>query len=134
MIGIDTNVLLRMLVRDDEAQGRAAEHFLETHCSLEEPGFVSRIVIAELAWVLRDIYEYDRHQIANAVRALLDTSALEVDAEREVEAAVKDFQTSPAGFTDCLIARLDETAGCRHTITFDRKAAKLPGFKLLPIA
>ena len=50
MIGIDTNVLLRLLVRDDEAQVRAAERFFATHCSPENPGFVSLIVIVETAW------------------------------------------------------------------------------------
>jgi predicted nucleic-acid-binding protein len=131
MIGIDTNVLVRLLVRDNDGQVRTAERFIATHCSADDPGFVSRVVIAEVAWVLRDFYDYDRRDVAAAIRGLLNVSELELDASDEVHEAVKDFEDSSAGFTDCLIARLGASAGCANTITFDRKAAKLAGFKLL---
>jgi len=131
MIGIDTNVLLRLLVRDHEGQVRAAERFVTTHCSSEDPGYVSRIVIAEIAWALKDIYDYDRSQIAGAIRGILHVSELEIESAEDVHAATDDFEKSSAGFTDCLLARTNVAAGCEHTVTFDRKAAKLPGFKLL---
>lgn len=131
MIGIDTNVLLRILVRDHDEQLRVAERFIATRCSKEEPGHVSRVVIAEIAWVLKDIYSYDRPQIASAIRALMDVSELEIESADEVHGAVADFDKSSAGFTDCLLARTNAAAGCEHTVTFDRKAAKLPGFELL---
>jgi predicted nucleic-acid-binding protein len=131
MIGIDTNVLLRLLVRDHDAQVRTAERFIATHCSSEDPGFVSRSVIIETAWALRKIYGYERLQIAAAIRGLLDVSELEVESADEMHSAVADFEKSTAGFADCLLARTNASAGCEHTITFDRKAAKLPGFKLL---
>ena len=131
MIGIDTNVLLRVLVRDHEEQVRVAERFIVTRCSKEEPGHVSRVVIAEIAWVLKDIYRYGRPQIASAIRAVMDVSELEIESANEVHSAVADFEKSSAGFTDCLLARTNAAAGCEHTITFDRKAAKLPGFELL---
>ena len=69
MIGIDTNVLLRLLVRDHDGQVRAAERFIATHCSKADPGFVSRIVIAEIAWALKRFYGYERPEIAAAIRA-----------------------------------------------------------------
>jgi len=131
MIGIDTNVLVRLLVRDHDAQVRAAERFIATHCSAEDPGFVARVVIAEVAWVLRDFYEYDRAQVAGAIRGLLDVSEFELDASDDVHAALRNFESSSAGFTDCLIARTNASAGCEHTVTFDRKASKVAGFKLL---
>jgi len=131
MIGIDTNVLLRLLVRDHDAQVRTAERFIATHCSSEDPGFVSRSVIIETAWALRKIYGYERLQIAAAIRGLLDVSELEVESADEIHSAVTDFEKSTAGFVDCLLAKTNASAGCEHTITFDRKAAKLPGFKLL---
>jgi predicted nucleic-acid-binding protein len=131
MIGIDTNVLLRLLVREHDGQLKAAERFIDTHCSGDDPGYVSRIVIAEIAWVLKDVYDYDRSQIAGAIRGILNVSQFEIDSADEVHAAVTDFEKFPAGFTDCLIARTNASAGCDYTVTFDRKAAKLDKFELL---
>jgi len=131
MIGIDTNVLIRLLVRDDDAQVRAAERFIVTHCSPDDPGFVSLVVIAETAWALRRVYLYDRSQIAAALGSLLDVAELEVESAAEVRSAITDFATSAAGLVDCLVARTNVAAGCEYTVTFDRKAAKLKGFELL---
>ena len=131
MIGIDANVLLRLLVRDHDGQLKSAERFVDAHCSSDDPGYVSRIVVAETAWVLKDVYDYDRSQIASAVRGILNVSQFEIESADEVHAAVTDFEKFPAGFTDCLLARTNASAGCDYTITFDRKAAKLAGFELL---
>jgi predicted nucleic-acid-binding protein len=131
VIGIDTNVLMRLLVRDHDGQVKSAERFVHAHCSSDDPGYVSRIVIAELAWVLKDVYDYDRTQIAGAIRGILNVQQLEIDSADEVHAAVADYEKSSAGFTDCLVARLNASAGCEYTITFDRKTAKLGGFELL---
>jgi predicted nucleic-acid-binding protein len=131
MIGIDTNVLLRLLVRDHEEQVRAVERFISTRFSKDDPGYVSRVVIAETAWVLKDVYGYDRMQIAAAIRAVMNVSELLMESADEIDAAIADFEQSSAGFTDCLLARTNAAAGCDHTVTFDRKAAKLTGFKLL---
>jgi predicted nucleic-acid-binding protein len=83
MIGIDTNVLLRLLVRDLDTQVRAAEKLIATHCSSEEPGYVSRVVIIEIVWALKGFYGYDRSQIAASIRALLNVSELEVESADE---------------------------------------------------
>lgn len=131
MIGIDTNVLLRLLVRDLDAQVRAAEKLIATHCSSEEPGYVSRLVIVEIVWALKGFYGYDRSQIAASIRALLNVAELEVESADEIHAAIADYETSAAGFVDCLLARTNEAIGCHYTVTFDRKAARLKGFKLL---
>ena len=132
MIGIDTNVLLRLLVRDHDAQVRVAERFIATHCSKADPGFVSRIVIAEIAWALKRFYAYERPEIAAAIRALLNVAEFEIESADEMHAAVADFEGSSAGFagTACL-ARTNASTGCEYTVSFDRKAAKLAGFKLL---
>ena len=131
MIGIDTNVLLRLLVRDLDAQVRAAEKLIATHCSSDEPGYVSCLVIVEIVWALKGFYGYDRSQIAASIRALLNVSELEVESADEIHAALADYESSSAGFVDCLLARTNATIGCDHTVTFDRKTAKLSGFKLL---
>lgn len=134
MIGIDTNVLLRLLVRDHEAQLRAAERFVALHCSADNPGYISQIALIEAAWSLKGFYGYDRAQIAAAMRGLLNVSELEVESAEDVHAALKDYESSGAGFADCLMARLNVASGCERTVTFDRKAAKLPGFELLKSA
>jgi predicted nucleic-acid-binding protein len=134
MIGIDTNVLLRLLVREHDGQLKAAERFVNAHCSGDDPGYVSRIVIAEIAWVLKDVYDYDRSQIAGAIRGILNVSQFEIDSADEIHAAVADFEKFPAGFTDCLMARTNASAGCDYTVTFDRRAAKLDTFELLKIS
>ena len=131
MIGIDTNVLLRLLVRDHEEQVRIVEHFVSTRFSKDDPGYVSRVVIAETAWVLKDVYGYGRMQIAAAIRAVMHVSELQMESADEIEEAIVVFEQSSAGFTDCLLARTNAAVGCDHTVTFDRKAAKLQGFKLL---
>ena len=131
MIGIDTNVLLRLLVRDDDAQVRAAERFIATHCSPDNPGFVSLVVVVETAWALRRFYLYDRSQIVAAIGSLLNVAELEIESAAEVRSAVADFATSSGGFVDCLVARTNIATGCEYTVTFDRKAAKLKGFELL---
>lgn len=134
MIGIDTNVLLRLLVRDHEDQARLAEKYIAAHCSQEDPAYISRLVIAETAWVLKDIYRYYRAQIAAALRALMHVSEFEIESAAEADAALRDFEASSAGFTDCLLARTNAGAGCDYTVTFDRKAAKLAGFELMKVA
>ena len=131
MIGIDTNVLLRLLVRDHEEQVRAVERFISTRFSKDDPGYVSRVVIAETVWVLKDVYGYDRMQIAAAIRAVMNVCELQLESADEVDEAIAVFEQSSVGFTDCLLARTNAAAGCDHTVTFDRKAAKLTGFKLL---
>jgi predicted nucleic-acid-binding protein len=131
MIGIDTNILLRLLVRDDEDQVRIVEQFMASHCSTQQPGYVSQLVIAELAWVLKDVYGYHRPQIASAINGLLKVASLEVESDDDIKDTVSDFVSTSAGFTDCLLARTNVTAGCDYTVTFDRKAARLTGFRLL---
>jgi predicted nucleic-acid-binding protein len=131
MIGIDTNILLRLIVADDPKQAVAARNFILQNCSSEEPGFVRHVVLVELAWTLARVYGFRRTRIADAMDQILETTQLDVESSSDVAAAVKGYRTSPADFADCLIARTNLRAGCEHTITFDRRAAKLPGFKLL---
>jgi len=131
MIGIDTNILVRLIVADDPKQAVAARNFILEHCSSEEPGLVRHVVLVELAWTLARVYGLRRARIADAMDQILETTQLDVESSSDVVAAVKDYRTGPADFADCLVARANLSAGCAHTITFDRKAAKLPGFKLL---
>lgn len=131
MIGIDANVLLRVILADDPRQTPAARAFLRDHCSSERPGLVSNVVLAEVSWTLARGYECSRKQIADAIEQILETAQLQVESSANVIAALNAFRTGSADFSDCLIDQVNRSAGCQYTVTFDRKAARMPGFKLL---
>ena len=134
MIGIDTNVLVRVIVADDPKQASVARDFIRERCTPDDPGFISNIVLAELAWILAQSYGYSTIEIADAIERIMETTQLQVESPTDVASALADYRAGPAGLSDCLIGHINHTAECSHTVTFDRKAAKLPGFKLLTTA
>jgi len=131
MIGIDTNLLLRLIAADEPRQAVTARDFLREHCTADEPGYVCHIVLVELVWTLARAYGYPRERIADAIGQILETAQLDVESSNDVAAALKDYRSGTADFADCLLVRVNAASGCTHTVTFDRKAAKLQGFKLL---
>lgn len=131
MIGIDTNLLLRLILADDPRQAVVAREFILENCSSQEPGFISNIVLVELAWSLARPCGFNRAQIADAIEQILETAQLQVESSTDVAAAVNEYRRGSADFADCLLGRSNLTAECSHTVTFDRKAARLAGFKLL---
>ena len=128
MIGIDTNVLVRFLVRDDEHQFERARRLLKRGIGGGEPVFISHLVLLETEWVLRSRYGVTKTAIVAALNALLDASALQFEDERSIEEAVFTWKDSTAEFADCLINAHHRALGCRTTATFDAKALKLSGF------
>ena len=131
MIGIDTNLLLRLIVGDEPKQAVMAREFLRGRCSAGEPGYVCHIVLVELVWTLARAYCYPRERIAAAIEQILETAQLDVESSGDVAAAVKDYRRGAADFADCLLVRVNAATGCTHSVTFDRRAAKLTGFELL---
>ncbi|TAM59775.1 PIN domain-containing protein [bacterium] len=131
MKGLDTNVLVRLLTGDDPAQQQRARAFIASNCSAASPGFVNRIVIVELVWVLESTYGYTRQQIAAAIDGLLRTQELTVEDTSEVALSLSAYREG-ADFADALLSITNEAAGCEETATFDRRAAKrLAGFRVL---
>ena len=128
MIGIDTNVLIRFLVRDDEHQFERARRLLKRGMGGGEPVFISHLVLLETEWVLRSRYGVTKTAIVAALNALLDASALQFEDERSIEEAVFTWKDSTAEFADCLINAHHRALGCRATATFDAKALKLSKF------
>lgn len=122
MRAVDTNVLVRLLVRDDPAQAQAAEAFIT-------PGaWVSHLVLAETLWVLDAVYTRTPAQLAKAVELLLDHQTLTVQDSDIVSAALQRFRNAPAiGFSDCLMLETARKAGHLPLGTFDRRLAKLDG-------
>lgn len=127
MIGLDTNVLLRYLVRDDAKQAARADRELER----DERFLIDTIVLCELVWVLEAGYGFSRAKIAGALEMILATARFEIDSRDLTLAALDDFRRSAADFSDCLIGRRNRAAGAAETVTFDRNLRGLAGFRLL---
>lgn len=130
MTGLDTNVLVRFLVQDDVAQAKAAHELMAT-LTEAEPGFVCREVLIELVWVLERAYDLPRPDIARALDGLMEAREVVVEAADRVALAVDRYRKGGPGFADQMIALAGQGVGCRATVTFDRKAAGLPGMSLL---
>jgi predicted nucleic-acid-binding protein len=131
MIGLDTNVLVRYLAQDDRIQSPIATRFLEGSLTMDEPGFVATVVLAELVWVFESNYQLGREQVANLLDGLLRANQLKFQDPDSAIQALRDFRTSKADYVDCLIQRLGSVAGCSQTMTFDRAASRINGMQLL---
>lgn len=131
MIGLDTNVLVRYLVRDDEAQAQAAAAVIGEHCTPDSPGWLNRIVLSELVWVLGRTYKYSREQIVTVLERIQRTRQLAVEDLSEVRLALAAYQTGEADFADGLLSLTNRAHGCETTVTFDRKAGRLETMRLI---
>jgi predicted nucleic-acid-binding protein len=129
MIGLDTNVLVRYLVQDDPIQSANATEIIERRLSVTNPGFLSVVAMVETVWVLDRAYGLPRHEIAAAVERVLQTDVLIVENEQEVFTAMTALKEGRGSFSDAVIAALSAKAGCSFTLTFDRKAIRIPGFR-----
>ena len=128
MLGVDTNVLVRYLTRDDQPQYEKARRLIDRGMNKGEPVLVSLLVLLETEWVLRSRYELVKSEIVAAFSALLDTADLAFEDEPSIERALYSWKDSAADFADCLIEAHNRRLGCRATATFDSKALKLAGF------
>lgn len=129
MIGIDTNILVRYLIQDDELQSPIATEIIERKLTTTNPGFVSVVVMVETAWVLDRSYGLKHQDIAATIEHMLQVEVLVVEYEQEVFAAAISLKQGQGSFADNLIAKLGIRAGCIHTLTFDKEASRLPGFR-----
>jgi predicted nucleic-acid-binding protein len=130
MTGIDTNVLIRYLVRDDPEQARKAGQFISRECTADNPALINRIVLCEMIWVLESAYGYSREKVALALGKILRAAQFRVEDHQEAWISYRQYQAG-ADFADSLIAAINRKWNCDHTVTFDRKAARHPGFVLL---
>jgi len=131
MIGLDANILIRHLVQDDPVQSPRASALIERRLSEANPGFVSIVAIAEIVWVLDRVYRFSSRDIAAAVERVLQTDVLVIESEQEVFTAMIALKDGRGSFADALIGALGAKAGCSRTLTFDRKALRLPDFEPL---
>ena len=131
-IAIDTNVLVRLLVRDDEAQYVAVRRLMDQATADEEPVLIVLGALLETEWVLRSRYRLDKASIAGAFAALLESVDVEFEHPPTVEEALYVWTQHPgADFADCLLTARAAHLGCNRFLTFDIGAARLPGVELL---
>lgn len=131
-IAIDTNVLVRLLVRDDEAQFAAAKRLVDDAEAAGETIVVVLCALLEAEWVLRSRYQLDKPAIAGAFTQMLESAGVEFEHEPTVEEALYVWARHPrADFADCLLAARAAHLGCSRFVTFDAGAARLPGAELL---
>lgn len=130
MIGIDTNILVRYFTQDDMVQSKMATEFLEEGLRVDT-GYISLIVIAELAWTLTSVYKIEKIKLTEVMNKLLTAEELQIEEIEVFAFALRRFEKTAAQFTDLLIAVAARHAGCSETFTFDEGAAKKAGMRLL---
>ena len=130
-IGLDTNVLLRFAIDDDEVQAKAIRRLLGELKS-GDVFYVNLAVLLEAVWTLRRFYRYSREQCLIFVEGLLEQRAIELDDHEVIGHALLDSRDTGSDFADAVIAQLNRHAGCELTFTFDKGAARsVPGMELL---
>ncbi len=130
MIGLDTNVLVRYIAQDDSKQSPKATHLIES-LTADTPGYVSIISVVELVWVLTGCYALTKNEIGEVLETMLRTKEIVVAHADTVWKALRLFKEGKADFADYLIERSANEAGCNHTATFDRNAARYCGMQLI---
>lgn len=126
MRAVDTNVLVRLITRDDPRQAAPADAFVESGA------WVSLLALAETMWVLSAVYERTASELATAIEMILDHRSLVVQDSDVVTGALGLFRAKPSlGFSDCLMLQLAKSAGHLPLGTFNRALAKVAGTQKL---
>lgn len=128
MIAVDTNVILRFLVQDDAKQAAIANHFLENIFTPEEPGFVTVVAVLELDWVLRSEYLFSAKVVVETLVKLMASPNLVFE---QAAALKKALAYDHGDLADNILHQTGHASGCKKTVTFDRKFARLQGVELL---
>jgi predicted nucleic-acid-binding protein len=131
MIGIDTNILLRLWLNDDPAQNDRIDSLLAEHGGTPASLLVTDVVLAEAIWTLRSAFTQDKAAQLIAVRSLLNEIAFAFEDREAVERAVALFEQSNCGFSDCLVVAKHAQHRCNFTATFDKGMRKLPSVNVL---
>ncbi len=131
MIALDTNVIVRFLVRDDEQQAQAVYARFKQAEVARETLFVPLLVVLETIWVLESVYDKSRQAILDSLEDLKGMPILKFEKEHVLQSLLTTGGTGRADLSDVLIALTAQACGCAEGITFDKGAAKLPFFRLL---
>lgn len=121
MRGLDTNVIVRFVMRDEPSQARKARETIMNAARAGERLHVDAIVLCEVTWVLKSAYGQGRARITEVLTALLETPELVIEDSDLARRALKDFSSGTMGFADAFIAHRNRRAGCDSTLTFEKR-------------
>lgn len=129
--GLDTNVILRILIADDPQQVRTARQF-GAGFGKQYSAYITLTGVLELDWALRSRYGFAKKEVVAALNALIRTRGVILESSDIVMRALMQVENVNADFADALIAARSLDAGCTSIKTFDQKAAtRVPGMELL---
>jgi predicted nucleic-acid-binding protein len=128
---LDTNILVRYVVRDDNAQFLAARRLINRCVAEGLALFVPVTVVLEVEWVLRSNFGYGKDDVLNVLSSLFSAAELSFESERALEVSLQLYRKGSADFADCLHVALATQAGEQPLWTFDKRAAKVDGAQLL---
>jgi len=129
MKGIDTNILVRFLMGDDEIQAKKVYNIFKKVESEKQELFVSLLVILELMWVLESVYGISREEILDSIRELLLMPILQFEHQSVLQQFTRSAQGNSYDLSDMLIAHAAKAQGCDAVITLDKKASKYELFE-----
>lgn len=130
MIGLDTNVIVRYLVGDPEAEWQNAKAIalIDEALNSQTPVFLNHVVICETIWVLAYHYKVPKMALVDSLEQLFLHPGFRFESREQLTYALETYRTGNADFADCLIAALNREQGCSKTFSFDQQAVKQLGF------
>ncbi|MDA3926799.1 MAG: type II toxin-antitoxin system VapC family toxin [Kiritimatiellae bacterium] len=131
MIALDTNVVVRFLVRDDEKQALCVYKRFKLAEKNRKQLFIPQTVLLETLWVLESAYKLSREEILDSLEALNQMPIIEFESDYVLDQMIVTARNTRQDLSDILIGYASENAGCNSVLTFDKKASKLPMFELL---
>lgn len=131
MVSLDTNVLVRFIVKDDVVQSRLAVGLINKTKASGHLALVTTLVVLECEWVLRSAYQFSKAEIISVLVSLLEAGEVRLENDPELARALELWSHSKANFANCLILAHSRTLGCSTMYTFDKRASKLASCSLL---
>ncbi len=131
MTGLDTNVLVRYLVRDDVKQAKMAADAIKKTITSDDRCFINHIVLCELVWVLESAYEYTKKEIVDTLEKILMTRQFQIESKDLLHHALNDYRCGTGDLADYLIGRINQAGRCGTTLTFDSELKDSAIFRVL---
>ena len=131
MKALDTNILIRFLVRDDEEQADVVYRIFRQAESDKSSFFVPSLVLLETIWVLESVYDISRQETIDAIKDLIQMPILEFEAQPAVQKFIHSAQETKTDLPDLLIGQMARFFGCEKVLTFDKKASEFEIFELI---
>ena len=131
MVGLDTNVVLRLLLTDDLGQKLRAAKFIQQAKRLDTGIIITLAVVLEMEWVLRSSAKMNKAEVLTIFNLLLESYDIEIDNEKVLEQALHIYENAASDFAECLFLAQYQRMGCDTMLTFDAKAARMAGVELV---